>query len=114
TRDLDNNKIFSKSTNVYAVLSGDIINQDARVENGRVEVKLEYYPNSTGKYEVFDYQKYYVNIEPRESYSFPSEELNVSWKIPSNAELGRYRFYIKPSFNAKEKTPKEIYFNLTE
>ena len=114
TLNFDDGRIFSKSSDVYAFLSGTIDNEDAEIDNGRVEVNLKYYPsNSSERYEIFDYQKYFVNINPGEVYDVPSDELNVSWLIPSDAKIGRYKFYIKPSFNAREKTAVNIYFNIT-
>lgn len=114
TLGFDNNKIFNKSIDKYAVLSGTIENEDAEIENGRFEVNLKYYPtNLSERFDIFDYQKYFVNLEPREIYEVPSTELNVSWQIPIDAKIGRYKFYIKTSFNAKERT-KDIYFNITE
>lgn len=109
--DFDNNLVFSKISDRYAVLQGAIDNEDAEIDNGRVEVNLKYYENSTWK-EIFDYQKYFVNIDSREVYDVPSDELNVSWQIPNDAKVGRYKFYIKTSFNAKERT-KDVYFNIT-
>lgn len=112
--DFDNYLIFSKSSDKYAFLQGTITNEDAEIENGRFEINLQYFPiNSSERYEIFDYQKYFVNIEPGEVYDVPSDELNVSWQIPLDAKTGRYKFYIKPSFNAREKTPVNVYFNLT-
>lgn len=108
-----NNLVFSKSLDGYAILQGTIENEDAEIENGRFQINLQYWPaNSSERYEIFDYQKYAVNIEPGESYDVPSEELNVSWQIPADADTGKYKFYIKSSFNAKERT-SSIYFNVT-
>jgi hypothetical protein len=111
-----NYRTFSKSNDGWAVLSGTIDNEDANVENGRFEINLKYYNTSREPpqwVEIFDYKKYAVNIESGESYEVPSEELNVSWQIPDDALIGRYKFYIKSSFNAKERT-KDVYFNITE
>jgi len=49
---------------------------------------------------------------PNSDYGFPNDEFNVSWEIPGDATTGKYKFYIKTSFNAKEST-KTIYFNIT-
>ena len=114
TLDFDNNLLFSKLSNKYAILKGSIINKDAKIENGRFEINLQYYPiNSSERFEVFDYQKYFVNIDPQGTYDTPNSELNVSWQIPSDAKTGRYKFYVKTSFNAKERTAN-VYFNVTE
>ncbi len=104
---------YQKGFDDYAVLKGYINNEDARIENGRFEINLKYYNDTTDKWiEIFDYQKYHVNIEPGEDYEIPNAELNVSWEIPSDAKIGKYKFYIKTSFNAKERT-KNVYFNIT-
>jgi hypothetical protein len=113
TLNFNNNLIFSKINDKYAVLQGTIDNEDAEIENGRLEINLQYWPsNSSERFEIFDYQKYFVNINPRETYNVADNELNVSWQIPNDAKIGRYKFYIKTSFNAKERT-KDIYFNIT-
>jgi hypothetical protein len=115
TLSFGNNLIYSKSINDFVYLTGNITNRDARIENGRFEINLKY--NETGKFtnseEIFDYQKYFLNIEPNEIYSVPNDELNVSWEIPNDAKIGMYKFYIKTSFNGKERT-SNIYFNITE
>ncbi|MEK6875185.1 MAG: hypothetical protein AABX30_00720 [Nanoarchaeota archaeon] len=114
TLDFDNNLLFSKLSSKYAVLKGSINNEDAEIENGRFEINLQYWPvNSSERFEIFDYQKYFVNIDAQEDYDVPNGELNVSWQIPNDAKIGRYKFYIKTSFNAKEKTAN-IYFNITK
>ncbi|MBI2629579.1 hypothetical protein HYW76_00595 [Candidatus Pacearchaeota archaeon] len=109
----DDDKVYSKSSDNFAVLSGNITNYDAEIENGRFEINLQYWPeNASERFEIFDYQKYFLNIEPNEVYVIPSSGLNVSWGIDSGTLTGRYKFYIKTSFNAREKT-KSIYFNVT-
>jgi len=114
TLDFDNDLLFSKLSDKYAILKGSIINKDAKIENGRFEINLQYYPiNSSERFEIFDYQKYFVNIDPQETYDIPNSELNVSWQIPSDAKTGRYKFYVKTSFNAKERV-SNVYFNVTE
>jgi len=106
-----NNKIYNRNTDNTVSLSGTITNEDAQIENGRFEINLKYYDNSS-LVEIFDYQKYSVNIEPNQVYSVPNSELNVSWPINGNTPIGRYKFYVKTSFNAEEKT-SNIYFNVT-
>lgn len=109
----NNNEVYAKGIDRYAFLSGNITNQDASVENGRFEINLKYY-NETGELiEIFSYKKYLLNIEPNQIYGLPNPELNVSWPIDENTPVGRYKFYIKTSFNAKERT-SNIYFNITE
>ena len=57
----------------YVILDGQIDNEDARIENGRFEVNLKYHNDTTNKWvEIFDYQKYHVNIEPGEDYEIPN------------------------------------------
>ncbi|MDO8467359.1 MAG: hypothetical protein Q7S56_00210 [Nanoarchaeota archaeon] len=113
TLSFDNNRVYSKSLNKYVLLTGSISNEDARIENGRFEIKVGY-KNSTWKYIFGDYEKYSVNVEPDEVYSIPNSELNVSWKIPDDAPTGVYKFLYKTSFNGLEKTSQEIFFNITE
>ena len=114
TLDFDNDLLFSKSSDKYVILKGLIVNKDAKIENGRFEINLQYYPtNSTERFEIFDYQKYAVNINPQETYNIPNNEFNVSWQIPNDTKTGRYKFYIKTSFNAKERV-SNVYFNVTE
>lgn len=110
---LNNNLNYVRGLNNYAVLTGEIINQDARIDNGKFEVNLKYYgENSSQGEEIFDYKKYYINMEPNEVFTIPNNELNVSWKIPDDARTGKYKFYVKTSFNAKDKT-STINFNLS-
>jgi len=104
----DNYKNYSKGDG-YAALTGAITNYDAGISNGRVDVNLQYW--GTTHYTIFDYQRYYVSIDSSEVYSVPSGEFNVTWQIPSDAELGQYKYYIKTSFNGVEKA-QSIYFNL--
>lgn len=108
----ENYKVYSKSSDEYAFLIGNITNDDARVENGRFEAKVGY-KDGTWKYIFGDYEKYLVNINPNEIYQLPNEEVNISWKIPSDAQLGEYKFLFKTSFNGVEKISQSIYFNIT-
>jgi len=111
--DFTNNLIFRKSSDQYAILNGSITNEDAKIENGRFEINLQYWPSNSGeRYEIFDYQRYSINIDPKGTYNIPDNDLNVSWKIPDDVEIGRYKFFIKTSFNAEEKT-KSIFFNIS-
>ncbi|CEG12966.1 hypothetical protein MSIBF_A3000006 [groundwater metagenome] len=110
----NDSKIYNKSVDYYAVLEGTITNKDATIEDGRIDVNLKYYDTATDKWvEIFGYKTYYANILPNEVYEFPNDEFNVSWKIPSDAAIEKYKFYVKTSFNAEEKT-KSVYFNITE
>lgn len=114
TLDFDNYLIFSKLSDKYAILKGSIVNKDAKIENGRFDINLQYWPvNSSERVEIFDYQRYFVNINPQETYDIPNNEFNVSWQIPNDAKTGRYKFYVKTSFNAKERTA-DVFFNVTE
>ncbi len=114
TLNFNDSKIYNKSVDYYAVLEGTITNKDATIEDGRIDVNLKYYDTATDKWvEIFGYKTYYANILPNEVYEFPNDEFNVSWKIPSDAAIEKYKFYVKTSFNAEEKT-KSVYFNITE
>jgi len=109
----EDNEDYSRNSEVYAILSGNITNYDAEVENGRIETNLQYWPeNASERYVVFDYINYNVSITPNNYYRVPSSNFNVSWPINSSTTLGRYKFYIKSSFNGQEHT-KSIYFNIT-
>jgi len=72
--------------------------------------------NGTWKYTFGDYKKYYINIEPGETYKVPSSELNFSWDI-SELEEGEYKFLLKSSFNGKEYASScskcSVFFNVT-
>lgn len=87
----NNYKVYNKSKDSYVSLTGDITNEDAEIENGRFEINLQYYMNSTNKSEIFDYQKYSLNIEPYEVYDVPNPELSISWPINSSTIPGRYK-----------------------
>ena len=107
----DNNKIYHKNSDKYVSLSGNITNEDAKIENGRFEIKLDY--GNTGNWtSIFDYKKYSVNIDSNQVSSIPNNDLNISWAIPNDAQIGKYKFYIKTSFNAKDHS-STIYFNIT-
>lgn len=108
--------IYNKSTDTVVVMTGTIDNEDARIKNGRMDVNLKYHNITTKKWvEIFGYKRYYINAEPQENYIIPNEDdgVNITWQIPSNASIGKYKFYVKTSFNAKERT-KSVYFNITE
>ncbi len=108
-------EIYDKDDDSYVIINGTINNEDARIENGRMDVNLKYHNESAGKWEeIFDYKRYYVNIDSNEEYPLPNDpdEVNISWEIPNDAKIGEYKFYMKTSFNAKEKT-KSVYFNVT-
>jgi hypothetical protein len=109
----DNNKIIDRNINHNVILSGEIKNYDAEVENGRFEVKVGHKVNSTWKYDLGDYQLFRINMEPREVYNFPNDEFNFSWQIPSDATDGAYKFLIKTSFNGKEYESQSVFFNIT-
>lgn len=117
TLDFDD-KVYNKSEDEYAILTGEIENEDARIENGRFEIRVAYNDkspdgNNSWKYIFGDYETYYINIGSNEIYEMPSEEVNIMWEIPEDASLGEYKFYIRSSFNAKEHTGN-VYFNITE
>jgi len=108
-------EIYNKSVDKYVIIKGIIVNEDAKIENGRIDVNLKYHNESSGWKEIFDYKRYYVNIDPNEVYQIPNDkdDVNISWEIPSDAPIGEYKFYFKISFNAQETT-KNVYFNVTE
>lgn len=114
---LDDEEIYNKSEDEFVYLTGEIENEDAKIEDGRFEINLQYYnesSNKSSKWEkIFDYQTYRLNIESRETYQISIADFNPIWKIPDDALIGRYKFYIRTSFNAEEKT-SSVYFNLTE
>lgn len=119
-----NKEIYSKSSDSIVYINGTIDNEDAKIVNGRMDVNLKYCngtfnesaktcKGTPGKWEeIFDYKRYYVNIDPNDAYEIPSDEVNITWEIPNDAAIGKYKFEVKTSFNAKEYT-KSIYFNIT-
>jgi hypothetical protein len=110
--DFEDDLVYSKSTTTYVPLVGEITNEDAEVEDGRFEIRVGYRVNGKWKYPFEDYQRYSINIESNDVYEIPNDELDFSWKIPSDAKTGEYKFYIKTSFNAKDHT-KDVLFNIT-
>jgi len=114
--DFDDNRRYSKSIDDFVFLTGKITNEDAEIENGRVEIKVGYLDplkNNSVSYRYGDYQKFYgININPKEEYEV-TKEFGISWKIPTNSTpVGKYKILIKTSFNAKEKSTG-VYFNIT-
>jgi len=110
----DNYKVYNKSAEDFFVLSGNFINKDAEVQDGRVEIKMGY-KNGTWKYIFGDYKRYSVNIAPNEVYYFPNEELNFSQPL-SQLQEGEYKLLVKTSFNGKEYVgcaKCSVYFNVT-
>lgn len=110
--------VYSKETDKYAILVGNITNEYAKVEEGRFEIKVGYNEkkpdgNNSWKYIFGDYEKYFINMGANENYGVPNEELNISWEIPNDASPGEYKFLIKTSFNAQEKSTS-VFFNITE
>jgi hypothetical protein len=116
TLNFENNKVYNKSFDEYVFLTGNITNEDVRIENGRFEIKIGYREGTSGSFSYFgDYERYNININSNEIYSVPNEELNVSWKIPNDASTtGQYKFYFMTSFNGVEKTAQSVYFNITD
>jgi hypothetical protein len=114
----DDDKNYSKAIDDYVILTGDITNEYAKVENGRFEIKVAYNDkepgeNNSWEYIFGDFEKYFINIGSNETYELPNEEVNISWQIPYDASPGEYKFYIKTSFNAEEKS-KYVFFNIEE
>ncbi len=116
TIEFDEDEEYSLLNDDYVFLSGKIYNEHAEIDNGRIEIKLSWYPNSSDQEEIFDYKTYYIeHIDSEEIYEFPNDELNINWSIPSEAKPGKYKFLYKTSFNGKEKSPSSgVFFNLTE
>ncbi len=111
--DFDDDMNYNRSKGSYVFLTGKIRNEDARIENGRFEINLKYYNDTRKEWiEILDYKEYSLDIESNEIYEVPNKELNFSWKIPSNVDIGKYKFYIKTSFNARDRS-KDVYFNIT-
>jgi len=115
----DDDKNYSKIVDEYAILTGNITNEYAKIENGRFEIKVGVcksncsYHKGTYDYKFGDFEKYFINIGSNETYELPNEEVNISWQIPYDASPGEYKFYIKTSFNAEEKS-KYVFFNIEE
>lgn len=100
--DFENGRNYTKSSDKYFFLEGTIYNEDARIENGMIEIRLSQRVNGTWRYPFGDYKRYYINVSERDEYNLNSAS-NVSWEIPSNAEPGEYKFLVRTSFNALEK-----------
>jgi|GEM_PF-2283801 len=111
----DDYQLYNKSTDSFIVLTGNITNYDAIVEDGRFEIKLRYKGNgtwtTTGR-DVSPYYKYYLNIGRNEVYNIPNNELNFSWST-NGLDIGEYKFLIKSSFNGEQKTSVDFFFNIT-
>lgn len=107
----ENNKIYSRSDK-YITLTGNIENKDARIEGGRLEIKLGQRIGGSWKYIYGDYEKLTVYIDSNEVYDL-GEELNYTKDI-SSLENGEYKFLIKTSFNGKQYEGKSVYFNITD
>jgi hypothetical protein len=115
----ENNLVYNKSEQDRVFVVGNITNQDARIENGRFEIKVGYNEKkedgtNNWKYLFGDYELYSINISPNSIYSFPNSIKNISWEIPQNALPGEYKFLYKSSFNAKEKLSQSIFFEIVE
>lgn len=114
TLSFENNKIYNKGSDEYVNIIGDITNEDARIENGKIDVSLQYYPiNASERFYIFNDQEYYIeNIEPNEIYFIPSSDFNLTWMINSDTLIGRYKFRVNADFNTVNHY-KDIYFNIT-
>jgi hypothetical protein len=106
---------YIKGTDTSVKLIGNIINEDAGIDDGRLEIKVSYHNQTNISHQFWEdvsgYERYTININPRETYNLPTSELDYSWTIPSNAIVGEYKFYIKTSFNAQDHT-STLYFNI--
>lgn len=115
----DDDKNYSKAINDYVILTGNITNEYAKIENGRFEIKVGVcksncsYHKGTYDYKFGDFEKYFVNIDPNEIYNLLNEEVNISWQIPYDASPGQYKMLVKTSFNAEEKSTS-VFFNIEE
>ncbi len=114
--EFDNNLNYSKSAGNYVELRGTIENEDAIIENGRVEISLRKCTEGTNTCsEILDTKTYYVNINPQETYNIPSSEINYTWPINNGTETGKYKIQVAMSFNAQEHTPTSMaYFYITD
>jgi hypothetical protein len=110
--DFDNYKVYRKSSDNYTYLSGNITNYDAPITNGRFEIKMGQHINGSWSYSFGDYQAFYINISSNSIYHVPSSQLNFS-KYLGNLSEGEYKFLIKSSFNANEKSSVYVFFNIT-
>lgn len=116
---------FNTSKNSYsrgesAILKGVIGNEDAEIKNGRIIQKIkckELIGEEECNREFVSSKTYYVNISPKEDYEVPNNNLNLTWQIPENMELGKYEFYTRVSFNGNgRKIPRsgsKLDFNIT-
>jgi len=113
--EFDNHINYSKSTDNYVELTGTIENEDAKIENGRVEVSLRKCTDNTNTCSnILNIKTYYLNINPQETYNLPSSEINYTWPIDGGTEIGKYKIQVAMSFNAQEHTPTSMaYFYIT-
>lgn len=112
--EFDNYVNYSKNTDDEATLVGTIENEEAKIEDGRIEISLRKCTGETTSCnDILDTKIYHVNINPLESYSIPSKEIDYSWSIGSDTETGKYKIQITMSFNSKETTPTSmVYFHI--
>lgn len=113
--EFDNYVNYSKSIDNEVVLRGTIENENAEIEDGRIELSLRKCTGETTSCnEVLDSKIYHININPLASYSIPSSEIDYSWPINGDTETGKYKIQLTMSFNAKETTPTSmVYFYIT-
>jgi hypothetical protein len=111
----DNYLNYSRSTDDSVTLTGTIENEEAKIEDGRIEISLRKCTGETTSCnEVLDTETYHVNIDPLNIYQIPSNEIDYSWQINSGTETGKYKIEITMSFNGKETTPTSmVYFHIT-
>jgi hypothetical protein len=113
TPDFKNNLNYSRSSDNHVYLNGKITNKDAEVKDGRFEITLSSCEGETASCdEVLANEKYSVNIKPDEVYITPNSEMDFSWPIASDTEIGKYKIYTKASFNGQEHT-STVYFHIT-
>lgn len=110
--DFKNNLNYSKSSDNHVYLNGKITNKDAEVKDGKFEITLSSCEGETTSCdEVLANEKYSVNIKPGEVYITPNSEMDFSWSITSDTEIGKYKIYTQASFNGQEHT-STVYFHI--
>lgn len=112
--DFDNILNQSKRINHSVELKGEIENEDAEVENGRIEITLNKCEGETTNCnQEIKKEIYYIDIESNENYEIPNSDLTFSWTISPETEIGKYKIDIEASFNAQKHTTNK-YFHIVD
>jgi len=112
TPDFDNNLNYSKASDNFVRLKGKITNKDAEVNDGRFKVTLSSCQGETTNCDsIIEIKQYTLNIKPSEVYITPNSEMDFSWSITSDTEIGKYKIYTQASFNGQEHT-STVYFHI--